>query len=272
MTALPPACGWCGAALPTAGALCSCGMRGFRSSVPHHLSIPTQPHNNPHERGTSMTRIILAAFAACLIAPATAGAVVAQPPPTGTATLAVDTAACKATVTVTYGPGKPGTGGIQVNVNHVGAQDTARKLNTDGDALVPVPGGPYVFEFQLADGGLHVLDVWLGGNIANTGVALEQTVDCREPVPPVIERVEVPVRVEVPGPVVERRVPVTVTKRVASRCRAAVSKRTGRRVLVCPKPRKAAKRQDCKRPRVWHPGVKRCVNRPVIRKRPAFTG
>jgi hypothetical protein len=169
-----------------------------------------------------MTRIILAAFAACLIAPATAGAVVAQPPPTGTATLAVDTAACKATVTVTYGPGKPGTGGIQVNVNHVGAQDTARKLNTDGDALVPVPGGPYVFEFQLADGGLHVLDVWLGGNIANTGVALEQTVDCREPVPPVIERVEVPVRVEVPGPVVERRVPVTVTKRVASRCRAPV--------------------------------------------------
>jgi hypothetical protein len=174
-------------------------------------------------------------------------------------TVTPDVAGCKATVVVTW-TGDRGSAGVQVNVDNRGAQDDAKVLQLPGgDTLVATPGA-WSYEFTLAPGAAHVVDAWTQGH----GINLRQTatVDCTVAVPPVIQTITVP------GP--ERLIPgpERVVKRpVAARCRAAYNK-AGRRVLVCPR----VKRQDCKRPRVWHPGAKRCVTPRKARKRPAFTG
>lgn len=152
---------------------------------------------------------------------------------------------CTAQVTVSYPAGNDkGLAGIQVNIDSVGSQDLDRKLNGAGDAFVNVPGGPYVFSFQLADNDAHIIDALTLGPVTERTTNVVQ-LDCREPVPPVVERVEVPVEVQVPvnvpGPerIVTRR--VTVTRKAKVRCERRWSKRTRKLVIVkgsCHKPPK----------------------------------
>jgi hypothetical protein len=209
-----------------------------------------------------MKRIILGPLAVLLFAaPASAQA------PNPVVNVTVDPVVCKAHVRVEL----PSLAGLQVNVNNRGTQDDGRFLNDNGDVINLGPAGVFEYDFTLPKGQQYVIGV-VTFNPRFTAPVV--TMDCRNPLTPTVirERVEVPVEVirNVPGPerVVEKR--VTVTKKVAARCYRATSKKTGRKVLVCPKPRKA-KKAKCAKGRMWHPGVKRCVRR-AERRDPVFTG
>ncbi len=162
---------------------------------------------------------------------ALAGAAPAMAQPT--VTITTDKATCTARVTVQW-TGKQDVAGVQVNVDNVGRQDTAKQLNNAGDTLVKTPGS-YSYEFVLAQNAAHAIDAWTQAY----GVVGRQTamLDCTTPVPPTTITVEVPVdrvveRV-VPGP--ERLVPRLVRKYVIH---YRIKYRTRTRTLrVCPRPR-----------------------------------